>query len=84
MDKPEISGNAITIPSDASFLAEVDEFIEGKLIESGVSNSLVADLAISVTEMVNNAIVHGNKKKFHRIIFLIHFKNGDGNWMTNK
>ncbi len=61
MDKPKISGNTIVLPSDTAFLAEVDEFIEGKLVDAGVSSSLTADLAISITEIVNNAILHGNK-----------------------
>jgi serine/threonine-protein kinase RsbW len=60
MDKPEISGNTIVIPSDAAFLADIDEFIESKLNLAGVSSSSIADLAISVTEIVNNAILHGN------------------------
>jgi serine/threonine-protein kinase RsbW len=68
MEKPEISGDAIIIPSDAAFLAAVDEFIENKLINVGVSSSLVADMAISVTEIVNNAIVHGNKNNSNKII----------------
>jgi serine/threonine-protein kinase RsbW len=61
MDKPNISGNTIVLPSDTAFLAEVDEFIESKLVDAGVSSSLTADLAISITEIVNNAILHGNK-----------------------
>jgi serine/threonine-protein kinase RsbW len=61
MDKPQISGDMIIVPSDAAYLAEVDEFIEGKLTAAGVSGSLTADVAISITEIVNNAIMHGNK-----------------------
>jgi serine/threonine-protein kinase RsbW len=61
MDKPQISGDTIIVPSDAAYLAEVDEFIETKLAAAGVSSSLTADLAISITEIVNNAIMHGNK-----------------------
>jgi serine/threonine-protein kinase RsbW len=60
MDKPEISGNKIIIPSDATYLAEIDEFIEDKLTKADVASSSIADLAISVTEIVNNCIIHGN------------------------
>ena len=35
--------------------------MEKKLINLGLDKYQVADMAISVTEMVNNAIVHGNK-----------------------
>ncbi len=60
MDKPETSGNIIKIPSETKYIADVDEFIESRLKDAGLNNSIVADLAISVTEIVNNAIVHGN------------------------
>jgi serine/threonine-protein kinase RsbW len=68
MNKPEISGNAIKIPSDGAHIADVDEFIEGKLNNAGVSDSTIADLAISVTELVNNAIIHGNAGDKSKIV----------------
>jgi len=68
MDKPKISGDTIIVPSDTSYLAEVDEFIESKLIAAGVSSSLTADLAISITEIVNNAILHGNKNDQRKLV----------------
>ena len=61
MDKPTITGNRITVPSDTQFLTDVDVFIEGILRGFGVNESLIADIAISVSELVNNAITHGNK-----------------------
>ena len=61
MDKPVISGDTIVIPSDQEFLADVDVFLEGTLRGLGVEESVIADIAISVSELVNNAIVHGNK-----------------------
>ena len=61
MDKPVISGDTIVIPSDQEFLADVDVFLEGTLRGLGVGESVIADIAISVSELVNNAIVHGNK-----------------------
>ncbi|SYZ73870.1 Anti-sigma regulatory factor (Ser/Thr protein kinase) [Candidatus Zixiibacteriota bacterium] len=61
MKKPTIVGNTISIPSSQDFLVDVDSFLEGKLRGFGVDDSLVADIAISVTEIVNNAIIHGNK-----------------------
>ncbi len=60
MNKPEISGNVIVIPSDAVYIATVDEFVEKKLDKAGVSKSVKADVAISVSEIVDNAIFHGN------------------------
>ncbi len=61
MDKPEISGNKIVIPSDVLFPAAVDDFIYEKFGEHGVPKSKIADFAISVSEIVNNAIEYGSQ-----------------------
>lgn len=60
MDKTEISGNIIKIPSDFVYLADVDDFIYDIIGNAGVSKSAAADFAISVSEIVNNAIAHGS------------------------
>lgn len=62
MQKPLISGNRISIPSTQEYLPDVDIFIEGILRGYGIDESTIADIAISVSELVNNAIDHGNKK----------------------
>jgi len=61
MEKAKRENNRIIIPSSLNYLREVDEFVEQKLREEGVSPSLVTDIAISVTEVVTNAVCHGNK-----------------------
>lgn len=61
MDKPTITGNSIAIPSDQEFLSDVDVFVEGLLRGFGADESIIADIAISVSELVNNAIFHGNR-----------------------
>ena len=61
MEKPKIEGDVITIPSSDSFLADVDNFLENILLQLKIDQSIVADIAISVSELVNNAIYHGNK-----------------------
>jgi serine/threonine-protein kinase RsbW len=61
MKKPIITGDSIEIPSIEDFLPEVDDFIEGKLAAFGLDKSDIADIAISVTELVTNGIVHANK-----------------------
>ena len=61
MGKPVIQGDTIRVPSDPQFLSDVDIFLEGTLRGFGTAESVVADIAISVSELVNNAIVHGNK-----------------------
>lgn len=77
MDGPIIKGNTITIPSDQEHLVAVDEFLEGALRGFGASESLVADIAISVTEIVNNGIIHGNKNDKSKIVSLTIDKSGD-------
>lgn len=61
MSKPIISGNKITIPSNTEYLNDVDIFIEGIVRGYGADESVTADIAISISELVNNAIAHGNK-----------------------
>ena len=61
MDKPQIEQDGIIIPSSTDYLADVDEFLESKFAKAGVDPSIMTDIAISVSELVNNAIIHGNK-----------------------
>ncbi len=61
MIKPEIKGNSIAIPSQQEFLPDVDVYIEGILRGYGADESVIADVAISVSELVINAISHGNR-----------------------
>ncbi|MFZ5979578.1 MAG: ATP-binding protein [Candidatus Zixiibacteriota bacterium] len=61
MEKPKIFDNTIMIPSSQDYLPDVDVFLEGILRGYEVDESTIADIAISVSELVNNAIFHGNK-----------------------
>ena len=70
MDKPEISGNIIKIPSDYVYLADVDDFIYDIIGKVGVSKSTTADFAISVSEIVNNAIAYGSGGERSRPIYV--------------
>jgi serine/threonine-protein kinase RsbW len=62
MGEIEKSGDTIKIPSSADQVATVDEFLEEWLRRRRVPEDTIADLAIAITELVNNAIKHGNKK----------------------
>lgn len=62
MNSPSRDSLRLVIPSEPKRIAEADEFIESSLRERGVPETLVSDVAIAATEMVNNAIIHGNKK----------------------
>jgi serine/threonine-protein kinase RsbW len=53
--------NKIIIPSSLDYLETVDRFVENKLRKEGWDKDQIADVAISLSEVVTNAIVHGNK-----------------------
>ncbi|UCC43115.1 MAG: ATP-binding protein [Candidatus Zixiibacteriota bacterium] len=61
MDRPRIIGDTMIVPSDQEYLADIDAFLEATLRGFGVDESIIADIAISVSELVNNAMLHGNK-----------------------
>ncbi len=78
MDKPIIKGNRITIPPSLEYLADVDSFIEGLLRGYEADESVVADIAISVSELVNNAVMHGLKTApDEAVVVEIGLANGD-------
>ena len=77
MNKPQIAGNKITIPSSQDFLPDVDMFIEGILRGYGADESIIADIAISVSELVNNAISHGSAEKSDAKVEVEIIKNTD-------
>jgi len=52
---------SMVIPSALKELIKVERFTERITQKAGLSNSAKDDVAIAVTEAVNNAIIHGNK-----------------------
>jgi serine/threonine-protein kinase RsbW len=58
----------LEIPSSQDFLAKADKFLEEHLQSHGLDNDNIADLAISTTELINNAIIHGNKSNPEKIV----------------
>ena len=82
MQKPLINGNRISIPSTQEYLPDVDIFIEGILRGYGINESIIADIAISVSELVNNAIDHGNKKNEEKRVTVTIEKNSEAVSLT--
>jgi len=74
MTGPKIKDNTIIIPSLQDYLPDVDNFVEGLLNEFGLDKSTIADIAISVTEAVVNAILHGNKSVLEKEVTVAVFK----------
>lgn len=69
---------SIEITSDLSELARVEQFAEKAFRKAGVSDDEIDDLAIVFTEVVNNAIIHGNQKDKSKKVFIeIRIKNGN-------
>jgi serine/threonine-protein kinase RsbW len=69
--------DSLTIPSTTDQVARADEFLETLLRKIGVPEDTIANLAIAVTELVNNAIKHGNKlQKEKTVTVKITYKSG--------
>lgn len=49
-----------TYPSQPETVADVDSYLDSKLRDAGFPEDLLADVAVSVSEVVNNAVIHGN------------------------
>ncbi len=61
MKKPIIKDNAISVPSSQDYLVDVDAYLENYLMNLNIDRSVIADIAICVTELVINSIIHGNE-----------------------
>jgi len=70
MSKIVKTENQISIPSSLDYLKDVDEFVEERLKKIGLPESELADVAISVTEAVTNAVVHGNKNDLEKRVLV--------------
>ncbi|MBN1755416.1 ATP-binding protein [bacterium] len=55
-----VAEKEIKVSSDPKFLGEVIETIEVFLSGQGIKGSIQDDITISVSEIVTNAMVHGN------------------------
>jgi serine/threonine-protein kinase RsbW len=58
--------NRISIPSDFSYLRDVENFILGILEDVHASDFISGYINLCVSESVNNAIYHGNKQDLNK------------------
>jgi serine/threonine-protein kinase RsbW len=56
------SRESATFPSLPDTVATVDSFLDERLRSAGLADDVLADIAISVSEVVNNAVIHGNRE----------------------
>ena len=61
----------LNIPSDPANLIKVDKLCTKAIDACGMNESDGDDFAIAVTELVNNAIHHGNKNDKDKRVFVI-------------
>ncbi|MGH8004851.1 MAG: ATP-binding protein [Limisphaerales bacterium] len=66
--------HGVAFPSSQEYLSAVDRFVEQELKKAGFAKEVIADIAISVSEFVNNAILHGNRKDESKKVTLELFK----------
>lgn len=64
------------IASDSHQIHNVEEMLERFLEQAGLSKEMIDNLAIATTEMVNNAIHHGNRNDHNKKVH-ISFKKRD-------
>jgi len=60
----------LAVPSIPDRISEVDEFLESALRKAEIAEEIIADVAIAVTEIVNNAINHGNARNPERLVVM--------------
>ncbi|MFH1733074.1 MAG: ATP-binding protein [bacterium] len=60
----------LSIPSSQDYLPQVDSFVEKLLKATKFPKDDLDDVAISVSEAVNNAILHGNQSDESKKVFI--------------
>lgn len=58
----------LTIPSIPSRIAEVESFLQKAVNTININPERYPDILISLTEAVNNAIIHGNKEDRDKLV----------------
>ncbi|MFC1562195.1 ATP-binding protein [candidate division KSB1 bacterium] len=64
------TSHTLVISSKLSELSRVEKFSEKICKDAGIDEDVRENIAIAVTEVVNNAIIHGNKKDGAKKVFL--------------
>lgn len=61
MIKNDAKSKVISFPSDVEYLEKIEKASAKFATKNGFDDSAVYDISIALTELVNNAIHHGNK-----------------------
>ncbi len=61
MAKKDLEPEVVSFPSDVEYLEKIEKISTKFATKAGFDESAVFDISIALTELVNNAIHHGNK-----------------------
>lgn len=64
--------NKIIIDSKPENIVQVESFVEKLCTQYDVDDSIYGNMLISITEAVNNAIIHGNEKSANKKVSISH------------
>lgn len=64
--------NKIEINSKPENIVQVESFVEALCSKYEIDDSIYGNMLISITEAVNNAIIHGNKKDANKKVIISH------------
>lgn len=77
MSTGKLQHEELTIPSSQKHLKKAVAFIEALAKKMGFDEDATSDIAISLSEALNNAILHGNKKdKKKQVHILVDMETG--------
>ena len=62
----------IVILSKAESISEVEKYIEEICSKYNVDDAIFGNILVSITEAVNNAIIHGNKNDLSKFVSVSH------------
>lgn len=71
MSEEKIQRQQLSIPSSQRHLRKAVAFVEDCAQKMGFDEDATVDIAISVSEAVNNAILHGNKKDAKKKVYIL-------------
>ncbi len=60
-DSPKTKSDQLVIPSDQSYLPKVEKFVMRFCKKANLNDDQSDNMAIAITELVNNGIIHANK-----------------------
>jgi len=73
-----MTDQSLKLPSTSQSICKLEEFIQCVADQYKIGPSKYPDILISLTEAVNNAIIHGNKESHEKYVHVILEKTTSG------